>query len=218
MKRYTYSSTAMTLLAVNLSSSPARASDLLIWSPVKTAPRAYQTTVGFRIPMEWETSAGADLGLGGLPGGKIESGSELASLWGKIADDRNTFDGSVSREVAVRLDPLRSSSTLALSRSRNWIYSENIDLGVSHSLSINYAPNGNAATSVNASQALTMTYPWTGTAISASGTLTDMKGAFASSLAFDQPIAPNLSFNASLTDPMSPSKSGDLRINYQVKW
>ncbi|TCR89924.1 hypothetical protein [Rhizobium sp. BK376] len=219
MTRSIYFRTTMTLLATTiLTCGHVQAGDLLIWSPVKTAPRAYQATVGFRVPMEWEASAGADLGLGGLPGGKIENGSQLATLWGKLADDRNTFDGSVSRQVALRVDPLRSDSTLVLSRSRNWIYSEDIDLGMSHSLNINYAANGNEAASLNASQALTMTSPWTGTVVSASGTFTDVRGAFTSSLAFDQSIAPNLSFNASLTDPMSSSKSSDFRLNYQVKW
>jgi hypothetical protein len=220
MTRFIFSGMGFLSAALSLlASSPADASDLLIWSPVRTAPHAYQTTIGFQLPMQWETSAGADIGLAGLPGGKIESGSELATVWGKITDDRNTFDGSVSRAVALRLDPLRGSTALIVSRSRNWIYSENLDVGLSHSLNVNYAANASEATaSLNASQALTMTYPWTGTAITASGTLADAKAAFTGSLAFDQPIAPNLTLNASLTDPMSSSQSGDVRVNYQLKW
>jgi hypothetical protein len=217
MKRYIYPGMLITLLAVNLSCDPAKAGDLLIWSPVKTAPRAYQATVGFRLPSTFETSAGADIGLGGLPGGKIESGSEQATLWGKVVDNRRTFDGSVNREVGLRLDPLRRSSALSVSRTRNWIYSEDIDLGVSHSLNVNYAGEGQSA-SISATQALTMTYPLTGTAISASGALADAKGALTSSIALDQPIAPNLTFNAFVTDPVSSAKSADVRFNYQVKW
>lgn len=219
MTRFIFSGMVFLSAAFSLALRPANANDLLIWSPVKTAPRAYQTTIGFQLPMQWQTSAGADIGLAGLPGGKIESGSEMATVWGKVTDDRNTFDGSINREIALRLDPLRGSSALILSRARNWIYSENLDVGLSHSLNVNYAASEKEATaSLNASQALTMTYPWTGTAVTASGTLADAKAAFTSSLAFEQPIAPNLTFNASLVDPMSSSQTGDVRLNYQLKW
>lgn len=219
MTRFIFSGMVFLFAAFPLALSPADAGDLLIWSPVKTAPRAYQTTIGFQLPMQWETSLGADLGLAGLPGGKIESGSELATVWGKIADDRNTFDGSISQAVALRLDPLRGNSALILSRSRNWIYSENLDVGLSHSLNVNYAASEKEATaSLDASQALTMTYPWTGTAVTASGTLADAKAAFSSTIALNQPIAPNLTLNASLTDPMSSSQVGDVHLNYQLKW
>jgi hypothetical protein len=48
-----------------------KASDLMIWSPVKVAPRTYKTTLGFRLPMAWDVSAGMDLGLGSAATGAI---------------------------------------------------------------------------------------------------------------------------------------------------
>ena len=49
-------------LSVLVSAAPlshkAYAGDLVIWTPVKVAPRTYHTTIGFRLPMAWEMSAG----------------------------------------------------------------------------------------------------------------------------------------------------------------
>jgi hypothetical protein len=205
-------------MAGALFSTLANASDLLIWSPVKVAPQTYQATVGFRLPMEWETSAGADIGLGSSPAGRIQSGSELATLWGKIADDHSNFVGTSSREVAVRVDTVRSSGALLFSRSRSWIFSEDLDLQTSRSLNINYARTNSQPASVNASQAVTLTYPQMGTSVSASGTMTDLRGAFTGTLALDQPIAPNLNFTASFTDPLSSEQAGDVRLDYRIKW
>jgi hypothetical protein len=199
------------------SGGSAQAGGLLIWSPVKTAPGAYQTTLGFSLPLQWQTSAGADVGLA-TASGRIEPGSQMATLWGKLADDRNTFDGTTSREVSVRLDTVNNSGAFLLSDARSWIYSEDIGLGTSRSLSIGYAPRIADSTSISASQALTLTYPWTGTSVSASGALTDIKGALTTSLALEQPLAPNLNFTASLTDPMSTAQTGDVHLQYQVKW
>jgi len=199
-------------------SQPAHASDLLIWKPVKVAPRAYQTTIGFRLPMAWEMSAGADLGLGGAPGGRILSGSELATLWGRAVDDRSSFAGRSRREVTVRVDTLRGNGTLYLGRSRNWIFSKDIDLQTSRSLNVNYMVAQSASTSVTAAQAVTMIFPWTGTSVSASGAVTDFKGGLSSSLAVNQPIALNLNFAASLTDPLTATPAGTVNVHYRIRW
>lgn len=201
-----------------LFSQAAHAGDLLIWKPLKVAPRVYQTTIGFRLPMAWEMSAGADLGLGGAPGGRVLSGSELATLWGRAVDDRSNFAGRSRREVTVRVDTLRGNGTLYLGRSRNWIFSKDIDLQTSRSLNVNYMVAQSASASVTTEQALTMIFPWTGTSVSASGTLTDFKGGLSSSLAVNQPIAPNLNFNASLTDPLTATPAGAVNVNYRIRW
>jgi hypothetical protein len=88
----------------------------------------------------------------------------------------------------------------------------------SRSLSLNYGLTDREAASINATQALTLTYPWAGTSVSASGSVTDLKGAFTSTFVFDQPVAPNLNFTASFSDPLSPAPAGDVRLNYQIKW
>ncbi len=205
------------LLIAAASCGSAQAGGLLIWAPVKTAPGAYQTTLGFSLPLQWQTSAGADVGLA-TTSGRFEPGSQMATLWGKLADDRNTFDGTTSREVSLRLDTLTGSGAFLLNDARSWIYSEDINLGTSRSLNIGYAPRTADSASISASQALTLTYPWTGTSVSASGALTDIKGALTTSLALEQPLAPNLNFTASLTDPMSTAQTGDVHLQYQIKW
>ncbi|MFS8113471.1 hypothetical protein QD460_17245 [Rhizobium jaguaris] len=213
---------ARTFLCVPVCAAPllqtADASDLVIWSPAKVAPRAYQTTIGFRLPMAWEMSAGADLGLAGAAGGKILSGSELATLWGKAVDDRSNLAGESRREVAVRMDTLRSSGTLYFGNSRKWIFSDNLDMQTLRSLNLSYVTTQAAPASVTASQGVTMIFPSSGTSISASGAVTDLHGAFSSTLAFNQPIAPNLNFSASFNDPLTLTPSGDVRVDYRIKW
>ncbi|WP_286203017.1 hypothetical protein [Rhizobium lusitanum] len=140
-------------------SQTAYAGDLLIWTPVKVAPRTYHTTIGFRLPMAWEMSAGADIGLGSAPGGKILSGSELATFWGKAVDDSRNFASKSRREVALRLDTLRGSGTLYLGRSRNWIVSKDLDMQTTHALNVNYGRAQSQSTSVTASQAVTIIFP-----------------------------------------------------------
>ncbi|CAN7664250.1 hypothetical protein LJR251_005103 [Rhizobium rhizogenes] len=206
-------------LASTASVSPAaHASDLLIWTPVKVAPRAYQTTIGFRLPMAWEVSAGADIGLASAPGGKILSGSELATFWGRVVDSHNNFASKSRREVALRLDTLRGSGTLYLGRSRNWIVSKDLDMQTTRALNVNYMVAQNQPTSVTASQAVTLIFPWTGTSISASGAVTDLKGAVSSTLAFNQPIVSNLNFTASVVDPLALTPAGNVNVNYRIKW
>ncbi|MEZ2222836.1 hypothetical protein [Rhizobium sp. RCC_161_2] len=203
--------------AVSLSRT-ADAGDLLIWTPVKVAPRTYQTTIGFRLPMAWEMSAGADIGLGSAPGGKILSGTELATFWGKAVDDSRNFASKSRREVAIRLDTLRGSGTLYLGRSRNWIVSKDLDLQTTRALNVNYVATQSQPTSVTASQGVTLIFPWTGTSISANGAVTDLKGAVSSTLAFNQPIAPNLNFTASVVDPLALTPAGNVNVNYRIKW
>lgn len=59
---------------------PAQADNLLIWNPVQVSDQSYKATMGFRLPFEWETSAGADLGLAGTDGDAILPGSGQATL------------------------------------------------------------------------------------------------------------------------------------------
>ena len=199
-------------------SQAAYASDLLIWSPVKVAPRSYQATIGFRLPMAWEVSAGADIGLAGAASGTILSGSELATFWGKAVDSHNNFASKLRREVALRIDTLRGSGTLYLGRSRNWIVSKDLDMQTTRALNVNYLVTQGQSTSVTASQAVTMIFPWTGTSISANGAVSDLKGTVSSTLAFNQPIAPNLNFTASVVDPLAMTPAGNVNVNYRIKW
>jgi hypothetical protein len=58
-------SNLLLLTAALISLAPsADADNLVIWTPVKVSENSYKATMGFRLPAEWETSAGADLGLG----------------------------------------------------------------------------------------------------------------------------------------------------------
>ncbi|MEF0942434.1 hypothetical protein [Rhizobium sp. BR 362] len=199
-------------------SHKAYAGDLVIWSPVKVAPQTYHTTIGFRLPMAWEMSAGADIGLGSAPGGTILSGSELATLWGRAVDDRSNFASSSRREVAVRLNTLTGSGMLYLGRSRNWSLSNDLDIQTLRSLNVSYETTQTAPASITASHGVKMIFPWTGTSISASGELTDTTSAFSSTFAFNQAIAPNLNFTASFTDPLTLTPAGDVRVDYRIKW
>ncbi|MBB5577971.1 MULTISPECIES: hypothetical protein [Rhizobium] len=199
-------------------SHKAYAGDLVIWSPVKVAPRTYHATIGFRLPMAWEMSAGADVGLGGAAGGTILTGSELATLWGRAVDDRSNFSGNSRREVAVRVDTLKGSGMMYLGRSRNWIFSQDIDMQMLRSLNVSYATTQAVPASITASQAVTIIFPWTGTSISASGEVTDAKDAFSSRFAFKQAVAPNLNLTASLTDPLTLTPAGNVRVDYRIKW
>ena len=206
------------LASVMSLSQAANASDLMIWSPVKLAPRTYKTTLGFRLPMAWEMSAGVDLGLGGTAGGAILPSSELATLWGRAVDDRSRFATVWQREVALRVDALNGSGMLYLGRSRSWILSDNLDMRSSRSLNVNYGGARSGPTAITATQAVTLAVPWTGTSISASGNLMDGDSVFSSTVVFQQPLASNLNFSAFFTDPLTVTPTGDVRLDYRIKW
>ncbi len=195
-----------------------KASDLMIWSPIKVAPRTYKTTLGFRLPMAWEVSAGMDLGLGGAATGAILRSDSLATLWGTAIDDHKRFSTAWRREVALRVDALNSTGTLCLERSRSWTLSENLDMSTSRSLNVNYAGPRKAANSITATQAVTLAVPWTGTSISAIGNLKDIGNSFSSTVSFQQPLAPHLNFSASFADPQSLTPAGNVRLDYRIKW
>ncbi|MBN8954312.1 MULTISPECIES: hypothetical protein [unclassified Rhizobium] len=196
----------------------AKASDLMIWSPVKVAPRTYKTTLGFRLPMAWEVSAGMDLGLGGAASGTILRSSSLATLWGTAIDDHKRFSTVLRREVALRVDTLNSTGTLCLERSRSWTVSENLDMRTSRSLNVNYAGSRNAANSIIATQAVTVAVPWTGTSVSAIGNLKDVGNVLSTTVSFQQPLAPNLNFSASFADPQTLTPTGNVRVDYRIRW
>ncbi|TXI05672.1 MAG: hypothetical protein E6Q76_10855 [Rhizobium sp.] len=196
----------------------SKASDLMIWSPVKLAPRTYKTTVGFRLPMAWEMSAGVDLGLGGAASGRIVRDSRMATFWGMAVDDRRHFSTASRREVALRVDTVNGTGTLCLERSRTWSVSENLDMGTSRSLNVNYAGARNAANSVIATHAVSFAVPWTGTSISAIGNLKDVGSIFSSTVSLQQPLAPNLNLSASFADPQSLTPTGSMRLDYRIKW
>ncbi|MET0747404.1 MAG: hypothetical protein ABWY49_04370 [Rhizobium sp.] len=206
------------IMGSTVMSRPAMADGALIWTPVKVAPRIYQTTLGVRLPLSIDASAGADFGLSTEPGGKLMSGSELATLWGKVADNRDTLAGKDERALVIRIDTLRGNGGVSLSRSKSWIYSADLDLQASRSLSLNYATTSNEPASVNATQALTMIYPWAGTAVSASSTVASDSGGVTGTLAFNQPLAANLDFTASIVAPLSTTATGDVQMRYQIKW
>lgn len=197
---------------------PAKADGALIWAPVKVAPRVYQTTVGVKLPLAVDASAGADLGLGAGTGGNLLSDSQLATVWGKVVDSRHRLGTTDDRAVVLRIDTLRGNGGVSLSRSTSWSYSSDIDLQTTNSINLNYAADPSVSSSIDATQALTMTYPWAGTAVSASGTVQSTTGGVTGTVAVNQPIAPHLGFTASMADPLSSARAGDLRMNYRVKW
>lgn len=196
----------------------AKASDLMIWSPVKLAPRTYKATLGFRLPMAWEMSAGMDLGLGGAANGRIMRSSRLATFWGRAIDDHKRFSTVLRREVALRVDTVNGTGTLCLERSRSWAVWNNLDMSTSRSLNVNYAGARNAGNSIAATHAVTVAVPWTGTSISAIGNLTNADSVFSSTVSLQQPLAPNLNFSASFADPQTFVPSGNFRIDYRIKW
>ncbi len=199
-------------------SQAANASDMMIWSPVKVAPRTYKTTVGFRLPMAWDVSAGMDLGIGGTTNGTIARDSRLATFWGMAVDRPGRFSGAARREVALRLDTVNGAGAICFGRSHGWIVSEDLDMSTSRSLNLNYTGMRNAPTLVTATQAVTVAVPWTGTSLSASGNLKQVGSIFSSTVSFQQPLAPNLNFSGSFTDPQRLTPSGNLRLDYRVRW
>ncbi|ANK93427.1 MULTISPECIES: hypothetical protein [Rhizobium] len=196
----------------------AKADDLLIWSPAKVSDRSYKATMGFRLPTEWETSAGADLALAATKGGAPLPHSEQAMLWGRISKTSVTPAGQSQQGARVSVDTLRGSGALTLSRSRSWILSDSLDMQSSRSVSVRYDPVDARETSVTASQALKLIHPWTGTSLSAGAGISNASGDFSSTVAVNQAILPNLNLDASVSNPFSPDQAGSVNLRYRVQW
>ncbi|MGG7580245.1 hypothetical protein [Rhizobium sp. Nf11,1] len=210
---------AIILFAIVLSlTATAKADDLLIWSPAKVSDRSYKATMGFRLPAEWEASAGADLALAATKGGAPLPDSEQAMLWGRISKTSVTPAGQSQQGARVSVDTLRGSGALTLSRSRSWILSDSLDMQSSRSLSVRYDPVDARETSVTASQALKLIHPWTGTSLSAGAGVSNASGDFSSTVAVDQAILPNLNLDASVSNPFSPDEASSVNLRYRVSW
>lgn len=211
--------TALTLFTIFFSvTAVAKADDLLIWSPAKLSDRSYKATMGFRLPAEWETSAGADLALASTKGGALLPDSEQAMLWGRISRTTVTPAGQSQQGAKVSVDTLRGSGALTLSRSRSWILSDSLDMQSSRSVSVRYDPVDTRQSSVTASQALKLIYPWTGTSLSAGAGVSNASGDFSSTVAVNQAILPNLNLDASVSNPFSPAETGSVNLRYRVRW
>ncbi|EJZ21119.1 hypothetical protein NE852_20155 [Rhizobium sp. Pop5] len=211
--------TACILFAILPSAVPdAKADDLLIWSPAKLSERSYKATMGFRLPAEWETSAGADIGLASTKGGAPLPESGQAMLWGKISKTTVTPAGQSQEGASVRVDTLRGSGALILSRSRSWILSESLDMQSSRSISVQYDTVDARQASVTASQALKLIHPWTGTSLSAGTGVSNAGGDFSSTVAVSQAILPNLNLDASVNNPFSGGEAGSVNLRYRVQW
>ncbi|MDM9627249.1 hypothetical protein QTL95_15180 [Rhizobium sp. S152] len=196
----------------------ARADNLVIWTPVKVSDRSYKATMGFRLPMAWETSAGADIGLASTRSGALVPDSEQAALWGRISKVGVTPAARVEQAASVRVDTLRATASLMLSRSRSWIFSDSLDMQTTRSVNVSYDPVDTRQTSVTTSQALKLIQPWTGTSVSAGANFNNVSSAFTSSLVVSQNIVPNLDLTATVNDPGSADRSGNIRLNYNITW
>lgn len=194
------------------------AENLVIWTPVKVSERSYKATMGFRLPAEWETSAGADIGLAASKGGVLLGGSEQASLWGKITKVSVTPAARAERSASVRIDTLRGSGALMLSRSRSWIFSDSLDMVSTRFVQVRYDAIDTRQTFVDTSQALKLIQPWTGTSFSAAATVSGFNGDVTSSLALNQLILPDLNLSATISNPGSSTRSGSINLNYRVSW
>ncbi|ARQ11943.1 hypothetical protein NXC12_CH03991 [Rhizobium etli] len=211
--------TACILFAILLSlTAAAKADDLLIWSPAKLSDRSYKATLGFRLPAEWETSAGADVALAATTGGVPLPDSEQAMLWGRISRATVTPAGRSQQGARVSVDTLRGSGVLTLSRSRSWILSDTLDMQTSRSLSVGYDPVESRQASVTASQALKLIHPWTGTSLSAGAGISNASGDFSSSVGVSQTILPNLNLDASMKNPFSEAETGSVNLRYRLNW
>ncbi|MBB3594402.1 hypothetical protein FHX08_004806 [Rhizobium sp. BK529] len=198
--------------------NPVFADDLVIWSPVKVSTRSYKTTIGFRLPTEWETSAGADLALASNKSGAPLPDSGQAMLWGKLEKVSVTPGSRMQQDATVQVDTLRGSGALMLSRSRNWILSDSLDMQTTRTVSLGYNAQDVRQATVSASQAVKLIYPWTGTSISAGSSISDVSGDFSSTVAVSQNILPNLGLSASVSDPLSTGRTGNVNLNYQLRW
>jgi len=211
--------TACILFAVLPSlTAAARADDLIIWSPAKLSDRSYKATMGFRLPAEWETSAGADLALASTKGGALLPDSEQAMLWGRISRTSVTPAGQSEQGASLNVDTLRGSGALTLSRSRSWILSDSLDMQSSRSVSVQYDAVDARQASVTASQALKLIHTWTGTSLSAGGGVSNVSGDFSSTLAVSQALLPNLNLDASVSNPFSGGEAGSVNLRYRVNW
>lgn len=206
------------LVAVMVGMTPVRAEDLLIWSPQKLSDQSYKATMGFRLPMEWETSAGAEFALASTKGGALLADSEQATLWGRITRVSVTPASQSQQDVTMRLDTLRGNGSLIVSRSRSWILSNSLDMQTTRSVSVDYDAVDTRKASVALSQSLTLIQPWTGTSVSAGGGLNDFNGDFSGRLGLSQKILPNLDLSASVSDALSSSQASNVRVNYRLSW
>lgn len=195
-----------------------RADDLLIWSPTKLSDRSYKATMGFRLPAEWETSAGADIALASTKGGAPLPDSEQAMLWGRITRTNVTPASQSQQGASVSVDTLRGSGALTLSRSRSWILSDSLDMQSSRSISVQFDAVDARQASVTASQALKLIHPWTGTSLSAGTGVSNATGDFSSTVAVSQAILPNLNLDASMNNPFSGDEAGSVNLRYRVNW
>ncbi|RUM24976.1 hypothetical protein EFQ99_15075 [Rhizobium vallis] len=196
----------------------ARADDLLIWSPARLSERSYKATMGFRLPAEWETSAGADVGLASTKGGAPLPDSGQAMLWGRISKTSVTPAGQSQQGAKVSVDTLRGSGALTLSRSRSWILSDSLDMQSGRSISVQYDTVEVRQASVTASQALKLIHPWTGTSLSAGTGVSNAGGDFSTTVAVSQAILPNLNLDASVNNPFSGGEAGSVKLRYRVQW
>ncbi|MHC2359557.1 hypothetical protein ACVIOG_001698 [Rhizobium leguminosarum] len=214
----TTSKIACILFAILPSLTTARADDLLIWSPTKLSDRSYKATMGFRLPAEWETSAGADIALASTKGGAPLPDSEQAMLWGRITRTNVTPASQSQQGASVSVDTLRGSGALTLSRSRSWILSDSLDMQSSRSISVQFDAVDARQASVTASQALKLIHPWTGTSLSAGTGVSNASGDFSSTVAVSQTILPNLNLDASMNNPFSEGEAGSVNLRYRVNW
>ncbi|MFW8587476.1 hypothetical protein ACOJBM_29150 [Rhizobium beringeri] len=215
----TTSKIACILIAILPSlTAAARADDLVIWSPAKLSDRSYKATMGFRLPAEWETSAGADIALAATKGRRrcpIRTGNALGQ---DHQDERHPGRSVTTGRKRQRRYAARQRRALTLSRSRSWILSDSLDMQSSRSISVQFDAVDARQASVTASQALKLIHPWTGTSLSAGTGVSNASGDFSSTVAVSQTILPNLNLDASMNNPFSGDEAGSVNLRYRVNW
>ncbi|OLP58417.1 hypothetical protein BJF93_16165 [Xaviernesmea oryzae] len=104
----------------------------LIWSPEKTAERAFKLRVGVRLGEGGQASAGTDLAVSASRSGRIITDEPPVAVWGVISGRSGSGD---ARRASVRVEARDGVGHADLTRSRTMIVSERVDLKLERVLS-----------------------------------------------------------------------------------
>lgn len=197
---------------------PAVASDgPLIWTPTKTSDTAYNARLGLRVPGFSFAAAGVDVGVSSaVKGGPVDV---PVKLWGRItAQSQQTPAQTLLREVDLRANAVTGDALAEMTVREREIVSADIDLEMSHTVTIRYDAAGASWDSLEAHQAVKWSDPIDGMSLTAKLGALDSFKRVGAGITVEQKLADNVSVSARIGKAAGADLTAGIKARYSVTW
>ncbi|WP_153020194.1 hypothetical protein [Paramesorhizobium deserti] len=199
----------------------AWAADTVIATPKKTASGAYVMRLGARLPLEWETAVGTEIGFAGQAQDPHLTGAPEAppsALWSWVklpASDLAGWDGA---DLNLRLGTENGSGSIGMATRRQWSVANGVTAHVNDNYSVWYSGSATKESHWQTTKALRLSFDDSRTVFIARTRRTDADPRWRTSISAEQKIFGKVNLTTSVNDITSDNGTQSFGANYAHRW